>query len=149
MATATALSASYQQQSEKRLLEEATVIAENFGEKVIAMPYTRPTVTGKLVADPSMGDAWLARFPSINADSTSTDAMVTLSNDASTISERADVVRGNQGDYVRRVAVDAAGLVNGFNNMAHTIGVVTVEVVTPTGESVVVRRLLVPTREQA
>lgn len=139
LAATTALSASYQQQAFAQEEAEATILAEQLMSQVVSMRYERePTASGP---QPD----WESRFgaPTVAVNPQGKIRGKALGQ-AKNLNNYTDAVVGTSGTYQRRIAVDPASTTPGYNGLAESIGVATVEVIAPSGESVMIRRLLLP-----
>ena len=141
MGTAAALSATYQQQAEGESYRDASELSQQLVERVVSLPYVAEVAVESKVADPSMRDRWEARFDGyVTREAGLSPETAASANDLKLYQDRLSL---NGRTFVRRVVVDPAASVQGFNEMAGKIGVATIEIIPPTGSRIVVRRLLI------
>ncbi|MEL7237882.1 MAG: prepilin-type N-terminal cleavage/methylation domain-containing protein [Planctomycetota bacterium] len=139
LAATTALSASYQQQAVAQEEAEATVLAEQLMSQVVSMRYEREATPSGPQPD------WEERFgtPSMAANPQQ-EVRTRAVGKAKNLNNYTDAVVSRKGTYRRRIAVDPASITPGYTGLAESVGVATVEVIAPSGESVMIRRLLLP-----
>lgn len=149
MAAATALSASYQQQLAADERAEASLLGERLISEVVAKPYepedaiVSPTPSGggllsKLldgVVEPVLTTVgWVLGIEVADAELEAKNAAT-----VNTLHGMGDVVTGPSGkQYARRVSIEQ------MPDLGSNTAVVVVEVVTPGGDVVSLRRLLIP-----